>query len=157
TGRSREIAIRAAVGASRARIVRLLAAESLVLGLVSGALGVLLAVWGANALVALAPGNVPRLNETAIDASVLAFTLAASLAASVLVGLTPALHASRVDLNDALKQGATRAMGGSAGRMRSALVAAEIALSVVLLVGAGLLVKSFLALQSTAMGFRPEH
>ena len=106
TARAREIAIRAAVGASRGRIVRLLVTESLVLAVVSGALGVLFALWGSNALVALAPGNVPRLEETTIDGPVLAFTFGASLLASVLFGLAPALHASRVDLNDALKQGA---------------------------------------------------
>jgi predicted permease len=156
TGRGREIAIRSAIGASRMQIVRLLCIESLVLAMLAGGVGVLFAIWGSNALVALAPGNIPRLDETAIDSSVLAFTFVASLLASVLFGLTPALHASRVDLNDALKQGATRVMGGSAGRMRSALVVAEIALSVVLLCGAGLLIKSFIALQNVALGFRPE-
>jgi putative ABC transport system permease protein len=156
TGRGREMAIRAAIGASRGRIVRLLAVESLLLALVSGALGVVFAIWGSNALVALAPSNVPRLDETAIDGSVLAFTFVASLVASVLFGLTPALHASRVDLNDALKQGANRVMGGGAGRMRSAMVVAEIALSVVLLCGAGLLIKSFVALHNVALGFQPE-
>ena len=156
TGRGREMAIRSAIGASRGRIVRLLCVESLVLALLSGAVGVVFAIWGSNALVALAPGNIPGLDETAIDGPVLAFTFAASLLASVLFGLTPALHASRVDLNDALKQGASRVMGGGAGRMRSALVVAEIALSVVLLCGAGLLIKSFMALQNVALGFRPE-
>ena len=99
---------------------------------------------------------MPRLDETAIDGSVLAFTFVASLLASVLFGLAPALHASRVDLNDALKQGANRVMGGGAGRMRSALVVAEVALSVILLAGAGLLMKSFVALQNVQLGFRPE-
>jgi putative ABC transport system permease protein len=156
TGRSREMAIRAAVGATRGRIIRLLATESLVLAIVSGALGVVFAIWGSNALVALAPSNVPRLSETSIDGAVLAFTFGSSLLASVFFGLTPALHASRVDLNDALKQGANRVMGGGAGRIRSALVVAEIALSVVLLAGAGLLVKSFMALQNVTLGFQPE-
>jgi putative ABC transport system permease protein len=156
TGRGREIAIRSAIGASRGRIIRLLCIESLMLALLSGGIGVVFAIWGSSALVALAPGNIPRLDETAIDGSVLAFTFVASLLASLLFGLTPALHASRVDLNDALKQGANRAMGGSAGRMRSALVVAEIALSVVLLCGAGLLIKSFIALQNVTLGFRPE-
>ena len=110
TARTREIAIRAAVGASRGRIVRQLITESMVLALVAGAAGLLLAMWGSDALVALAPGNVPRLAETGIDGWVLAFTLGVSVAASLLFGLAPALQISRVDLNDALKQGAARAV-----------------------------------------------
>jgi len=157
TGRAREMAIRAAVGASRGRIVRLLATESLLLAALAGALGVTFAIWGANALVSLAPADIPRLHDTAIDGSVLAFTMLASLLSCLLFGLAPALHASRVDLNDALKQGATRVMGGGAGRMRSALVVAEIALSVVLVAGSGLLIRSFIALQDVELGFHPEH
>jgi len=138
--------------------VRQLIVESSVLALIAGAAGLLLAKWGSDALVALAPGNVPRLAETGIDGWVLAFTLAISVAASLLFGLAPALQISRVDLNEALKQGATRAVvGGKAGRMRAALVVAEVALSVVLLAGAGLLIRSFVALHSVALGFRPEH
>jgi putative ABC transport system permease protein len=158
TSRTREIAIRAAVGASRGRIVRQLVTESLVLAAVSGLAGLMLALWGSNALVLLAPKNVPRLAETAIDGWVLAFTLGISVVASLLFGLAPALHASKVDLSDTLKRGAARAVGGGgAGRMRAALVVAEIALSVMLLAGAGLLVKSFVALQNVALGFRPEN
>ncbi len=158
TARTREIAIRAAVGASRARIVRQLIVESLLLAAMAGAAGLLLAVWGSTALVALAPSNVPRLAETGIDGGVLVFTFGASLLASLLFGLAPALQASRVDLNDALKQGAARAVvGGGAHRIRGGLVVLEIALSVVLLAGAGLLIKSFQTLQSTPLGFRPEH
>jgi putative ABC transport system permease protein len=158
TARTREMAIRAAVGASRGRIVRQLITESMVLALVAGAAGLLLAKWGSDALVALAPGNVPRLAESGIDGWVLAFTLGISVAASLLFGLAPALQISRVDLNETLKQGATRAvMGGKGGRMRAALVVAEVALSVVLLAGAGLLIRSFIALQNVSLGFRPEH
>jgi predicted permease len=158
SARTREMAIRAAIGASRARIIRQLISESLVLALVSGAAGILLAYWGSEALVALAPGNVPRLAETGIDAGVLAFTLAICLASSLLFGLAPAIHASRVDLNDALKQGAARAVaGGAAGRTRNVLVVAEVALAVLLLAGAGLLLKSFVALQNVELGFHPEH
>ncbi len=157
TARTREIAIRAAVGASRARIVRQLVVESLLLAGLSGAAGLVLAVWGSGALVAMAPSNVPRLAETGIDSGVLLFTLSISVLASVLFGLAPALQASRVDLNDALKQGGVRASGGGAQRMRGILVVAEIALSVVLLAGAGLLIKSFQTLQSMPLGFRPEH
>jgi putative ABC transport system permease protein len=156
--RTREIAIRAAVGASRSRIVRQLATESVLLALLAGALGVLLALWGSRALVALAPTDIPRLSETGIDSRVLLFAFGTSLLASLLFGLAPALQALRVDLNKSLKQGISRAAGGGiADHMRSALVVAEIALSVVLLAGAGLLIKSFVALQNVALGFRPEH
>ncbi|HVN06192.1 MAG TPA: ABC transporter permease [Bryobacteraceae bacterium] len=158
TSRTREIAIRAAVGASRARIVRQLFTESAVLALIAGAAGLLLAKWGSDALVALAPGNVPRLAESGIDAWVLAFTLGLSLAACLLFGLAPALEISRVDLNEALKQGAARVLsGGRSGRMRAALVMTEVALSVVLLAGAGLFIRSFVALHHVALGFQPEH
>jgi predicted permease len=157
TARTREIAIRSAVGASRGRIVRQLITESLVLAAASAAAGLLLALWGSNALVALAPANVPRLAETQIDGWVLGFTFGVSVLASLLFGLAPAIQASKVDLNDALKQGAARSVAGGAGRIRSGLVVAEIALSVVLLAGAGLLIKSFVALQNVALGFRPEN
>jgi putative ABC transport system permease protein len=159
TSRTREIAIRAAVGAGRGRIIRQLITESVVLALVAGVAGLILALWGAQALVAIAPSNVPRLADAAVlDKWVLAFTLATSVAASLLFGLAPALTTSRVDLNDALKLGGARSVtGGGAGKLRSALVVAEIALSVVLLTGAGLLMKSFVALNSVAMGFRPDH
>jgi putative ABC transport system permease protein len=158
TSRTREIAIRAAVGAGRGRIVRQLITESVVLALVAGVAGLLLAIWGSGALVAIAPSDVPRLAEGGmIDKWVLGFTFGVSLVASILFGLVPAVTASRIDLNDALKLGAARAVvGGGAGRLRSALVIAEIALSVVLLAGAGLLVRSFVALNNVAMGFRPE-
>ncbi len=158
TTRTREIAIRAAVGASRGRIVRQLVTESLLLSIVAALVGLVLAVSGSAALVALAPSNVPRLADTSIDGWVLAFTLGISIAASLLFGLAPALHASRVDLNDTLKQGGTRSvLGAGAGRMRGALVVAEVALSVILLAGAGLLIKSFNALSNVTLGFHPEH
>ena len=158
TSRTREMAIRAAVGASRGRIVRQLITESLMLALLAGVAGLVLANWGSDALVALAPSNVPRLEETGIDGRVLAFTFGVSVLASLLFGLAPALQASRVDLNDALKQGAARTVvGGRMGRIRGALVVVEIALSVVLLAGAGLLLKSFVALHNVALGFRPEN
>ncbi len=158
SSRAREMAIRAAVGASRGRIVRQLITESAVLAAVSGAAGVVLAMWATPALIALAPGNVPRLEQAGLDARVLVFTLGLSLLSSLLFGLAPALHASRVDLNDTLKQGAAR--GGvmsRARRLRGALVVAEIAISVVLLAGAGLLLRSFDALLSVPLGFRPDH
>ena len=158
TARTREVAVRTALGASRQRIVRQLVTESLLLALVAGASGLLLAWWGSKALVALAPANLPRLAETGIDAWVLTFTLGVSIITSLLFGLVPALYASKVDLNGALKQGATRlGSGGEMVRMRGMLVVVEIALAVVLLSGAGLLIKSFVALHKVALGFRPEN
>ncbi|MGH9673891.1 MAG: ADOP family duplicated permease [Bryobacteraceae bacterium] len=158
TARTREVAVRAALGASRQRIVRQLITEGLLLAFVAGASGLLLAYWGSKALVAMAPADLPRLDETRIDRWVLAFTLGISMITSLLFGLVPALYASRVDLSDALKQGATRLVGGGGMvRMRGVLVVAEIALAVVLVSGAGLLIKSFVALQNVALGFRPEN
>ncbi|MEX2264943.1 MAG: ABC transporter permease [Bryobacteraceae bacterium] len=157
TARTREVAVRAALGASQRRIVRQLITESSLLAFLAGASGLLFAYWGAKALVALAPADVPRLAETGIDASVLAFTLGASVITSFLFGLVPALYASKVELNEALKHGGTRSVvGGGLGRTRGVLVVAEIALAVVLLSGAGLLIKSFIALHNVALGFRPE-
>jgi len=107
--------------------------------------------------VRLAPPNLPRLSDIHVDVWVLGFTLCVSLIASVLFGLAPALQASRVDLNDALKQGTRGNMGGGAGRLRGALVVVEIAVSMVLLVGAGLLIRSFNRLSSVDLGFRTDH
>lgn len=158
TVRTREIAIRSAVGASRDRIVRQLITESLTLSLIAGGVGLLLAIEGCRALIALAPSNVPRLAEAGIDVRVLLFTLCISVLASLLFGLVPALQTSRVDFNDALKQGSSQTAGSfKTGGMRAGLVAAEIALSFVLLIAAGLLIKSFIALHNVAIGFRPEH
>ena len=155
--RTREMAIRAAVGASRGRIVRQLIVESAVLAAVAGVIGLILAVWGAEAIKALAPANVPRLAETGLDGSVLAFTFGIALISSLIFGLAPALAASKIDLNESLKQGAAKSViGGGAGRLRAGLVVAEIALSVVLLTGAGLLMRSFDALLNVNLGFRPE-
>jgi predicted permease len=158
TARFREVAVRVALGASRRRIVRQLITESLLLAFLGGALGLLFAYAGSRALVALAPASVPRLTETGIDQRVLAYTLGISMLTSLLFGLVPALHALKVDLNDALKSGGTRSViGGGLVRTRGVLVVAEIALAVGLLSGAGLLIKSFLALHNVDLGFRPEN
>ncbi len=152
--RQKEFAIRAALGASRLRVLRLLLTESVLLSLAGGALGLLLAVWGTAALMALAPDNIPRLNEVGVDARVFGFTLAVSLLTGIVFGLFPAIHASKPDLNEALKEGSRGSMAsGSGKRTRSVLVAVEVALSLVLLVGAGLMVKSFIRLQQTHLGF----
>jgi predicted permease len=158
TARTREVAVRAALGASRQRLMRQLVTEGLLLALVAGAAGLLLAYWGSKTLVALAPAGLPRLAETGIDRWVLAFTLGISMITSLLFGLVPAFYISKVDLSNALKQGATRLLGG-AGKTRThgALVVAEIALAAVLVCGAGLLIKSLVALQNVALGFRPEN
>lgn len=157
TGRVRELAIRAAVGASRGRLIRQMIVESAVLAIAAGAAGLALAIWGVRAIKLLAPGDVPRLADASIDGSVMAFTFGISLVCALLFGLAPALAASRIDLNETLKQGGTKSViGGGSGRLRGALVVAEIALSVVLLTGAGLLVRSFDALLNVDLGFRPQ-
>lgn len=154
--RQKEIAIRTALGASRMRILRLLLTESLLLSLAGGGLGLLLAIWGSDALIALAPENIPRLNEVAVDGRVFGFTLAVSLITGIIFGLIPALHSLKPDLNSGLKEGSRGSMESPAGkRTRSVLVALEVALSLVLLIGAGLMIKSFLRLQQMDLGFNP--
>jgi len=155
--RQKEIAIRTALGSNRLRILRLLLTESLMLSLAGGCLGFLLAYWGTDILVALAPDNVPRLNEVGVDARVFGFTLAISLITGLLFGLVPAIHAAKPNLNEGLKEGSKGSMGSVAGkRTRNVLVAVEVALSLVLLIGAGLMIKSFVRLQQTNLGFNPD-
>jgi predicted permease len=155
--RTREIAIRASMGAGRGRIVRQLLTESVVLAILAGAAGMLFAYGGSRALVALAPGDVPRLADAGIDWRVLAFTLAVTVLACIVFGVVPALHASRVDLNEALKRGGRAGTSGSTTRIRRGLVVAEVAFSVLLLSGAALLVRSFLTLNRVALGYRPDN
>jgi predicted permease len=157
TSRTRELALRAAVGAGRWQIVRQLLVESALIAGLAGILGFLIAMYATDALLALAPRNLPRADEIRLDLPVALFMLACSAVATFLFGLVPALQASRVDLNEALKQGGQKGfVGRGSHRLRSALVIAEIALSLVLTAGAGLLFRSFVSLTKVDMGFRPE-
>ena len=153
-GRTREIALRAALGAGRGRVVRQLLTESSVLAGVAGLAGLLLASLLVRGLVALSPTNLQGIDDMRIDLTVLLFAFGLSLVSTVLVGLVPALHGSRLDLSEALKQGGSKATASRASsRFRATLVVIEVALSVILLVAAGLLVRSFLALQHVDLGF----
>jgi putative ABC transport system permease protein len=154
-GRRQEIAVRASLGATRARLARLLLTESSILALAGGALGLLVALWAVPILLKLTPPQLlPRYAEVSINAQVLGFTLLLSLATSLLFGIAPALQLSKARLAEFLKQDDRRLTGGQ--RMRSVLVVAEIALSLVLLIGAGLMIKSFVHLRSIDPGFKPE-
>jgi putative ABC transport system permease protein len=155
--REKETAIRAALGASRWRVVRQMLTESLLLGLLGGAVGVLFAVWGLELFVWLLPENTPRLGSIRVDATVPGFSLLLSLATGMLFGLPPALTATRTDLNELLKEGGKASRGGaSLKRTLNVLVVAEIALACVLLVGAGLAANSFLRVQQVEPGFNAE-
>ena len=155
-GRRREIAVRAALGASRARLVRQLLAESMLLAALGGGLGLLAAQWGLNAIKASLDRAVPRADEIVLDHRVLLFTLAATALTGLLFGLAPALQATRVDLQGTLKDG-TAGAGTTRQRARSVLVVGQVALSLVLLVGVGLLVRSLMALVDTPPGFDPKN
>jgi putative ABC transport system permease protein len=155
--REREISIRTALGATRARIVRQFLTENLLLALAGGLAGLLLSVWGIDLLRTFGPNNVPRLQDVTVDRWVLLWTALVSLGSGVIFGLTPAWPGTRMNLNDSLKEGG-RGSSESPGarRLRSALVVSEIALAMTLLIGAGLLIRSFVKLQQVHPGFAPQ-
>ncbi len=155
-GRRQEVAVRASLGASRARLIRQLLTESSLLAICGGALGLLVALWTVPILIRLTPpGVIPRLSEVNINSQVLAFTLLLSLGTSLLFGIAPAIQLSKARLAEFLKQGEGRVTGGQ--RLRGVLVVGEIALSLILLIGAGLMIKSFVRLRSVNPGFNPEN
>ena len=167
-GRNKEIAIRTAMGADRFRLVRQLLTESIMLALVGGGLGLLISELGLRSLLTLVPGNLPQLTVwqrglqhvagAGIDTRVLIFSLLVALLTGILFGLAPAFQTSRINLNDALREGGGRTTGGVRhGRLRSLLVVAEIALSLVLLAGASLLIETFINLRDVSPGFDPQN
>jgi putative ABC transport system permease protein len=156
--RQREIAIRTALGASRRRVIRQLLTENLILSLPGGLLGLLLAMWGIDLLLAINPDNIPRASEIGPDKVVLAFTFGISLLTGAIFGLAPALQVSKPDLQESLKESSRGTTSSARGaRLRGILVISEVALSLVLLIGAGLMIKSFVRLSRVDLGFNPEN
>jgi putative ABC transport system permease protein len=158
TGRQREIAVRTALGASRGRVIRQMITESMMLALAGGSIGLLVAMWGIEGLLALGPSILPKTQTINVDLYVLLFTLGVSIGTGLLFGLAPALQTSKLDLNSALKEGGRGSTeGGNQGRLRRLLVVTEIALAMVLLIGGGLLLRSFARLQAVDAGFNPHN
>lgn len=159
--RQKEVAIRAALGASRWRVIRQLLTESVLLSLIGGTAGLLIAYWGVPALIAGIPQSqlnaMPFLKSLGLNTGILAFSFVLSFLTGLVFGLAPALQSSRLDLNEALKEGGRQMAAGASHRLRSAMVVTEIALAVVLLVGAGLMMKSLLRLLQTNVGFNTEN
>jgi putative ABC transport system permease protein len=155
--RHKEMALRSALGASRLRVVRQLLTESVLLSVAGGLLGLVLAVWWSDLLIALGKKDIPRAIQVGLDWRVLAFTFGLSVLTGVIFGLVPALQLSKTDLTESLKEGRGAGGGARRNRMRNVLVVAELAIAVVLLVGAGLLIQSLWRLRSVSSGLRPEN
>jgi predicted permease len=155
--RQKEMAVRAALGAGRWRVIRQLLTESLLLAVLAGALALLLAVWSLDLLRMIVPDNMPRAEEISVDARVFGFTLAVSLLTGIIFGLIPAIQGSRVDLKETLKEDGSGSGGGNRNRLGGVLVVSEVALSLLLLVGAGLMLRSFIRLMSVDPGFDPQN
>ncbi|MGH8527891.1 MAG: FtsX-like permease family protein, partial [Gammaproteobacteria bacterium] len=156
--REREFVIRAALGAARWRLVRQLLTESLLVSFAGGVVAVLLAIWGTSVLVALKPENLPRLHEIGVDLRVLGFTFGLALLTGIVFGLLPAWAASRGAVSEVLKEGGrSSTAGGARQRLRSTFVVVELAVALILLVGAGLLIKTFWKLRSVEPGFKTDH
>ncbi len=157
SGREREMAVRASLGATRGRLVSQQLTESLLLSLLGGALGVVFAIWGTDLLLAIEPGDLPRISEIEVDGGVLSFSLVVSLFTGLLFGLVPSLYTSKLDLQSSLKEGAGFALGREKRRMLRSFVVAEVGLALILLTGAGLMIQSFLYLRSVDPGFDAEN
>jgi putative ABC transport system permease protein len=158
SSRQKEMAIRGALGAGRWRVIRQLLTESMLLSLLGGLLGSLLAMWGTPLLVSLIPDKVPRIHEISVDLRVLGFALLISIITGIVFGLAPALQASRIDLNQSLKESARGTTSGlRQNRLRAFLIVSEVSLAVVLMIGASLLIKSFVRLLDVKPGFDPSH
>jgi len=164
TARTREIAVRTALGAGRWRLIRQLLTESILMALAGGLAGLVIGIWGARALLAISPENLPRIDEltaagllTTLDYRMLGFTLAISILTGILFGLVPALQISRTDVSSTLKESGSRSTTGRNHYARGALVVGEMALSLVLLVGAALLIRTFISLRSVNPGYNPHH
>ncbi len=157
TTRHREFAVRAALGATRLRLIRQLLTESVLLALLGGGLGLALAWWGVELFKGSNPSGIPRLDELSLDYRVLGFTLLISLLTGIIFGLAPARQVSKQGLNETLKEGSKTATDSRSGKMRGALVIAEVAMALVLLIGAGLLIRSFSRLLDTNPGFDPKN
>jgi putative ABC transport system permease protein len=155
--RQKEIAIRAAMGASRSRVVRQMLTESLLLAIIGGLAGTLLSIWLTDVLISMLPESAPRLDQVGIDYRVLAFAIGVSALTGIVFGLAPALQASKLDVSSSLKEGGRSGQGHLRSRARSLLLIGEVALSLMLLVGAGLLIRSFIRLQEVRPGFNPHH
>ena len=157
TVREREIAIRSALGAARVRLIRQLLTESVLLSVIGGVVGLVLAYWMLDALRWLSPSNIPRLPSIRMDGRVLAFTSAIAVLTGILFGMVPALRTSKLNLSETLKEGARNVAGGRHERLRKLLVVSELALSLVLLISAGLLIRSFISVERVNPGFNAQN